>query len=108
MLTTKWFSQNWSKSIGKSLLDSLGSVDLRSARTSHEIPANLTRLLRAERVRYTGVEFGQAAIVPTEPREVISRHYGDCKDKATLLVALFVLPVSTPTLRCCVQVNQPT
>ncbi len=41
-----------------------------------------------QNVRYTGVEFGQAAIVPNAPADVIQRHYGDCKDKAALLVAL--------------------
>lgn len=39
-------------------------------------------------VRYTGVEFGAAKIVPQRPSQVIERHYGDCKDKANLLVAM--------------------
>ena len=39
-------------------------------------------------VRYTGVEFGAARLTPQRPSEVINRHYGDCKDKATLLVAM--------------------
>lgn len=39
-------------------------------------------------VRYTGVEFGDAAVVPRSPSEVLSRKYGDCKDKAALLTAL--------------------
>jgi hypothetical protein len=39
-------------------------------------------------VRYTGVEFGAARLTPMRPSEVIQRHYGDCKDKATLLVAM--------------------
>jgi len=39
-------------------------------------------------VRYTGVEFGEATIVPRPPGETLTRKYGDCKDKATLLVAL--------------------
>jgi transglutaminase-like putative cysteine protease len=39
-------------------------------------------------VRYTGVEFGAAQLTPQRPSEVIQRHYGDCKDKATLLVAM--------------------
>ena len=41
-----------------------------------------------EEVRYTGVEFGAARLTPMRPSEVIQRHYGDCKDKATLLVAM--------------------
>lgn len=39
-------------------------------------------------VRYTGVEFGEAAIVPRPPTETLKQKYGDCKDKATLLVAM--------------------
>ncbi len=39
-------------------------------------------------VRYTGIEFGEAAIAPHDPEETLSHKYGDCKDKATLLVAM--------------------
>ena len=39
-------------------------------------------------LRYTGIEFGDSAIVPQTPAEVLSRRYGDCKDQAALLVAL--------------------
>ncbi|MBL8620775.1 MAG: DUF3857 domain-containing protein [Myxococcales bacterium] len=40
------------------------------------------------RVRYTGIELSQSAIVPFAPAETLARGFGDCKDKATLLVAL--------------------
>ena len=39
-------------------------------------------------VRYAGVEVGEGSIVPRAPREVLSHKYGDCKDKASLLVAM--------------------
>lgn len=39
-------------------------------------------------VRYTGVEFGQSALLPNSPSDTLSRKYGDCKDKASLLVAM--------------------
>jgi tetratricopeptide (TPR) repeat protein/transglutaminase-like putative cysteine protease len=39
-------------------------------------------------VRYTGIEFGEAAVVPHDPAETLAKKYGDCKDKATLLVAM--------------------
>lgn len=54
----------------------------RSARIKAIVAA-----LHAE-IRYTGVEFGEAKLTPQRPAEVIKRHYGDCKDKATLLVAM--------------------
>ncbi len=39
-------------------------------------------------IRYTGVEFGDATIIPHAPAETLKHRYGDCKDKATLLVAM--------------------
>ena len=50
----------------------------------------IVRLVAALRrdVRYTGVEFGDASIVPRPPAAVLERRYGDCKDMALLLVAM--------------------
>jgi transglutaminase-like putative cysteine protease/Flp pilus assembly protein TadD len=39
-------------------------------------------------VRYTGIEFGEAALVPRELDDTLSKKYGDCKDKATLLATM--------------------
>jgi len=39
-------------------------------------------------VRYTGIEFGEASLQPATAPEILKRHYGDCKDKAALLVAM--------------------
>ena len=39
-------------------------------------------------IRYTGVEFGEAAIVPHSPSETLKHKYGDCKDKSSLMVAM--------------------
>lgn len=52
-----------------------------------ETIAALIAAVHAE-VRYTGLELGAAALVPAKSAEVLKRHYGDCKDKAALLVAL--------------------
>jgi len=41
-----------------------------------------------EEVRYTGIEFGEAALVPHNPADTLQQKYGDCKDKATLLVTM--------------------
>ena len=74
----------------------LAGIDLRPTVSAlltgaaKDRPARVARLLawlHAE-VRYTGLEFGESAIVPYSPTEVLERKYGDCKDKATLLVAL--------------------
>ncbi|BDG04131.1 DUF3857 domain-containing protein [Anaeromyxobacter oryzae] len=39
-------------------------------------------------VRYTGLELGQAALVPARPAETLRRRYGDCKDLSLLVVGL--------------------
>ncbi|WP_420238234.1 DUF3857 domain-containing protein [Telmatobacter bradus] len=39
-------------------------------------------------VRYTGIEFGQSSLKPHSAAEVLQQHYGDCKDKAALLVSM--------------------
>jgi transglutaminase-like putative cysteine protease/tetratricopeptide (TPR) repeat protein len=66
----------------KSLMD---NVDVNGAPVV--VAARLAAKLHAA-VRYTGVEFGEASIMPNAPAEVLKRGYGDCKDKATLLVAM--------------------
>lgn len=38
--------------------------------------------------RYVGIEFGRHGFVPYPATQVLRRGYGDCKDKANLLVAL--------------------
>ena len=53
-------------------------------------PAMLVSALSSrmhKQIRYTGVEFGEAAIVPRTPAEVLERRYGDCKDKSVFLVS---------------------
>jgi tetratricopeptide (TPR) repeat protein len=52
-----------------------------------EIATRLAARLHKE-IRYTGVEFGESEIVPHTPDETQKRKYGDCKDKASLLVAM--------------------
>lgn len=42
----------------------------------------------ARQIRYVGLEFGIHSLKPHAVREVLDRRFGDCKDKATLLVAL--------------------
>ncbi len=52
-----------------------------------KIVKRMLALMRGQ-IRYTGVEFGKGAIVPRSSRETLARCYGDCKDQATLLVAM--------------------
>lgn len=41
-----------------------------------------------DHIRYTGLEFGENSIVPRNLAEVQTKQYGDCKDKATLLIRM--------------------
>ncbi|MCB9535869.1 MAG: DUF3857 domain-containing protein [Myxococcales bacterium] len=54
-------------------------------------PAEVVRRLYAavaDRTRYVALEFGVRSYKPEHPAVTLARGYGDCKDKATLLVAL--------------------
>lgn len=46
----------------------------------------LTSALQAQ-VRYTGINFGENAIIPRMPSDSLHNGYGDCKDQASLLAA---------------------
>jgi tetratricopeptide (TPR) repeat protein/transglutaminase-like putative cysteine protease len=74
-------------------------LDERIAGGPVELPAELPRIASIDtvqaiaawirrRVRYTGIELGQASIVPWPPAETVRRGFGDCKDLAVLQVAL--------------------
>ena len=56
------------------------------ASKSREYIAKVVERLHRE-VRYTGVEFADARLIPEYPAETLRRRFGDCKDKSTLLVA---------------------
>ena len=60
--------------------------DSAATSQSQRIDALLATL--HENVRYTGLELGAASIVPATPAETLERRFGDCKDQATLLVAM--------------------
>jgi hypothetical protein len=67
----------------------------------------LRKLLRfvSNEIRYVSLSHGDATVVPHQASLTLSRRYGDCKDKVTLLVALAklvdleVIPVLTSSER---------
>jgi tetratricopeptide (TPR) repeat protein len=67
-------------------LGSAGRVAPRPPADRDETIRQVLARLQRE-IRYTGVEFSEASIVPRTPAETAKRGYGDCKDKAALLVA---------------------
>jgi hypothetical protein len=41
-----------------------------------------------DEVRYLGIEIGESTHLPSDPSKVMERRFGDCKDKALLLVTI--------------------
>jgi tetratricopeptide (TPR) repeat protein len=68
----------------------LSRLVLPAKNSKYERPVLIAKLLAIlhKEVRYTGVEFGEDAILPNSPASVLQRKYGDCKDKSTLLVGM--------------------
>jgi hypothetical protein len=61
---------------------------LISGKATREQKAAAVVQYLSREIRYTGVEFGDAAIIPHVPSETLKHKYGDCKDKATLAVSM--------------------
>src|ERR1041385_9336395 len=65
----------------------LTKIDLKKSSKRDDTIRSIVALLH-KNVRYTGVEFGESSLIPQFPSETLKRKYGDCKDKALLLVAM--------------------
>jgi transglutaminase-like putative cysteine protease/Flp pilus assembly protein TadD len=89
--TWKQISEEYGKIVDTKLAgaDVKATVDkLIAGKKSREEKAAAILQYVDREVRYTGIEFGDAAIVPHSPTDTLKQKYGDCKDKATLLVAM--------------------
>ena len=75
------------RQIAQSDLKPIVAPLIKGKKSREEIAAALLQYVDRQ-VRYTGIEFGAAAITPHPPSETLKNRYGDCKDKATLLVAM--------------------
>lgn len=62
-------------------------ADIRKAGGSPEEQA-LHALQFVQRIRYVSLSIGRGAWRPTSPNTVLSRRFGDCKDKSLLLVTI--------------------
>ncbi|GEM_PF-5920500 len=63
-----------------------------------------------ERIRYTGLELGEQALIPFLPSESVARGFGDCKDQATALVAVLrasEIPAHLALLQASMDPNAP-
>lgn len=75
--------------------DKVRTADVQNllAKVNLKAPDRLERIRRIvsvlhKNVRYTGIEFGESSLIPQFPVETVQRRYGDCKDKALLLVTM--------------------
>ena len=57
------------------------------AKTPRDIAARVLAAIQKD-IRYAGVEVASGSIIPRPPATVLKNKYGDCKDKAVLLVAM--------------------
>ncbi len=73
--------------LGSPEVEKLVKEEVKAASSDQEKIKKLVMLLHG-RVRYTGIEFGLNSLVPQSPDETLKRGYGDCKDKAALLVSM--------------------
>ena len=73
--------------IAASNVDDLVRETLQGVTATEEIAERL--LVKVQQViRYTAVQLGELAIVPTTPTETLELGYGDCKDQSTLLISM--------------------
>jgi len=87
--------QSIAESYGKIINEKAGTKEVQtlvnsliSGKTTRDEKASAILQYLSREIRYTGVEFGDAAIIPHLPDETLQHKYGDCKDKATLMVAM--------------------
>jgi len=86
--------QNLATSYSAQIDSILSSVDLKDQALAivKDAPTNEAKIAAlvqwmAKEIRYTGIEFGESALIPHSPELTLSRKYGDCKDKSCLMVA---------------------
>jgi tetratricopeptide (TPR) repeat protein len=81
------YSQIVDRQIAGSNLTTLVHNAIGNATGRREIISRLLAAIQKD-VRYAGVEVAEGTIIPRAPSTVLKNKYGDCKDKATLLVAM--------------------
>ncbi len=88
---SQWWSQLAAEAIAPRGTDPVVHAEalrLTQGLTTEEEKVRAIFAFATTQVRYVGLEFGIHSLKPHAVREVLQRAFGDCKDKATLLVAL--------------------
>lgn len=76
----------------RALADSSGvagiASEIRSRHNSQEEQIGAALVWVQSQIRYLGLEYGTNSHHPSPAQETLQRRYGDCKDKAVLLIAI--------------------
>lgn len=83
----QWARPLYTPGLQTPLQQQLISSVLENTNTQEQQVLELLRFVQEE-VRYLGIEIGEGSHRPSEPDEVLSRRFGDCKDKSRLLASL--------------------
>ncbi len=62
-------------------------LELLAEDNSYDTAVNAVEWLNNE-IRYTGLELGTGSIIPTIPSVTLERGFGDCKDKALIVIGI--------------------
>jgi hypothetical protein len=86
----------WYNGLIKDVFRSSPEVEVLAAELQAGAPDDLAKLrgvydFTVKRIRYVGLEFGIGGYRPHSPKQALEAHYGDCKDKATLMNTLYRL-----------------
>lgn len=86
----------WYNGLIKDVFRPSPEIEVMAAELAADAPDDLTKLQRVydfavSRIRYVGLEFGIGGYRPHTPKQCLESHYGDCKDKATLMNTLYRL-----------------
>ncbi len=86
-LSKTYFSSMFQQALNPDLEVIKNSKEIKEAASS-ELDRIKSSYFYTQEIRYVAIELGVGGYQPSLPSEVIQRGYGDCKDKAALLVAL--------------------
>ncbi len=84
----KWATPLYEDAIQGS--DSIKSIAAEIKKSNHDTADQIAAALQyaQSEVRYLGIEIGENSHRPSAANETLERRYGDCKDKAVLLISL--------------------
>jgi hypothetical protein len=83
---------DWYRRISEGAFDAGPTVKAKAAEIAARHTSRRDRIKEAfefvSALRYAAIEFGIGGVRPRTPEKVLDNRYGDCKDKANLLIAL--------------------